>query len=98
MVLKTKASTSFKKRAAANALSYSLRSSALPLGEAAVRSIDGEGLQQPHSVLFYSPSALSTALSRSAVHSLEAMTMTTVLSLKAITAFSTFSWACANSA
>ena len=42
--------------------------------------------------------ALSTALSRSAVHSLEAITMTTVLSLKAMTAFSTLSCACANSA
>ena len=42
--------------------------------------------------------ALSTALSRSAVHSLEAITMTTVLSLKAMTAFSTLVWAWANSA
>ena len=42
--------------------------------------------------------ALSTALSRSAVLSLEAITMTTVLSLKAMTAFSTLVCACANSA
>ena len=43
-------------------------------------------------------SALSTALSRSAVHSLEAMAMTTRLSLKAMTAFSTLLCAWANSA
>ena len=36
-------------------------------------------------------SALSTALSRSAVHSLDAITMTMVLPLKAITAFPTLS-------
>ena len=38
-------------------------------------------------------SALSTALSRSAVHSLDAITMTMVLPLKAMTAFSTLSCA-----
>ncbi len=40
-----------------------------------------------------SASALSTALSRSAVHSLDAITMTMVLPLKAMTAFSTLSCA-----
>ena len=47
----------------------------------------------------YLPRTLSTALLRSAEHSLEAMTMTTrSLSLLPMTAFSTLDWACANSA